>query len=131
MHLGGSTDRAAELLAHCTSWTPVEHLIIYNVTGIGEHEVDAMLAEGRQSLSTIPGVRKVITGRAVKAEAKYRYTWLIRFCHPAVIDSYREHPLHVAFADKLFRPIASDRISIDYQWDEQKPARAPVTETTI
>lgn len=131
MQLGGSTDRAAELLAHCTPWTPVEHLIIYNVTGINEHEVDAMLTEGRQTLGTIPGVREVITARAIKEDARYRYTWLIRFCHPAVIDSYREHPLHVDFADRLFRPIAGDRISIDYQWDEQKPAKLPVAETPI
>ncbi len=46
--------------------------------------------------------------------AKYRYTWLLRFCHPEVIDSYREHPDHIAFADKRFRPVAGGRISIDY-----------------
>jgi len=51
----------------------------------------------------------------VEEDAKYRHTWLVRFCHPAVINSYREHPMHIAFADKLFRPVASERISIDYQ----------------
>jgi len=34
---------------------------------------------------------------------------------PAVIDSYREHPVHVAFADNLFRPVSAERLSIDYQ----------------
>jgi len=51
----------------------------------------------------------------VEEDAKYRHTWLVRFCHPAVINSYREHPMHIAFADKLFRPVAAERISIDYQ----------------
>ena len=115
IHLCGSIDRAAELLTQCTPWAPVEHLIIYNVTGITEHEVNAMKAEGRQALSAIPGVREVVTGRAMKADAKYQYTWLVRFCHPAVIDSYRDHPNHVAFADQHFRPVAGDRVSIDYQ----------------
>jgi len=73
------------------------------------------MAEGRRVLSAIPGVRAVFTGEAVKTDASYRYTWLIRFCHPAVIDSYREHPAHVAFADNLFRPVAGKRISIDFQ----------------
>ena len=41
--------------------------------------------------------------------------WLVRFCHPAVIDSYREHPDHVLFADKLFRPLSGERISIDFR----------------
>ena len=67
------------------------------------------------SLSQIPGVREVFTGEAIQEGAHYRFSWLVRFCHPAVIDSYREHPDHIAFADSLFRPIAGDRISIDYR----------------
>lgn len=73
-----------------------------------------MMADGRRELSTIPGVREVFVGEAIKDDAQYRYTWLVRFCHADVIDSYREHPVHVAFADKCFRPVAGKRISIDY-----------------
>jgi len=94
---------------------PVAHVIIYDVHGIGKANAETMIAEGRQVLSAIPGVREVFTGEAVQNDAKYRYTWLVRFCHTAVIDSYREHPDHVAFANKLFRPVAGERISIDYQ----------------
>jgi len=74
-----------------------------------------MMAEGRRVLSAIPGVREVFTGEAIQTDASYRYTWLVRFCHPAVIDSYREHPAHVAFANNQFRPVAGNRISIDFQ----------------
>jgi fructose-bisphosphate aldolase class II len=77
--------------------------------------VHNIIAEGQRVLSAIPGVREVFTGSAIKDDARYRYTWLVRFCHPAVIDSYRQHPDHVAFADQHFRPIAGDRVSIDYQ----------------
>jgi fructose-bisphosphate aldolase class II len=66
-------------------------------------------------LGAIPGVREVFTGAAVRDGARYRYSWNVRFCHPAVIDSYRYHPDHVAFADTWFRPVAQDRVSIDYQ----------------
>ena len=66
-------------------------------------------------LSSIPGVREVIIGRAIRSDATYFYTWLIRFCHIDVIDSYRNHPKHIDFADTLFRPVAGERISIDYQ----------------
>ena len=113
--LWGSAGRAKALIAECESWAPVEHLIIYNVHGISEDETMAIIDEGRSILSSIPGVLEVLTGTAMKDDDAYRYTWLIRFCHRAVIDSYREHPLHVAFADKLFRPVAAERISIDYQ----------------
>ncbi|MES0328496.1 MAG: Dabb family protein, partial [Gammaproteobacteria bacterium] len=57
----------------------------------------------------------VFTGEAVKENSKFRFCWLVRFCHKAVIDTYREHPDHIAFANKLFRQVADDRISIDYQ----------------
>lgn len=111
----GSVDKAEAVLAHSQSWFPIEHLIIYNVKGINEADTKAMMLEGRRLLSAIPGVREVIIGEAVKQDADYHYTWIMHFCHPAVIDSFREHPDHVAFADKLFRPIAGNRISIDYQ----------------
>jgi len=38
----------------------VEHVIIYNVTGITGHDANAMMAEGRRVLSIIPGVREVV-----------------------------------------------------------------------
>ena len=114
MRLWGAAGRADEVLSCCRPWMPVEHLIIYNVEGIDKSGVEAMIAEGRRVLSAIPGVREVFTGEAVQDDAKYRHTWLVRFCHPAVIDSYREHPDHVTFADTLFRPMAGERISIDY-----------------
>lgn len=123
MRLSGSVGRATEILEQCEPWTPVEHLIIYNVTGITEQDVNDLMIKGQEMLHTIPGVREVIAGRAVKEDAKYRYTWLVRFCHPCVIDSYREHPKHVAFADQYFRPVASDRISIDYKWVDSHTVR--------
>ncbi len=131
MHLWGSAGRATEVLSCSRSWMPVEHLIIYNVPGIDEAHVEAMIAEGRCVLGAIPGVREVVTGKAVKEDAKYRYTWLVRFCHPAVIESYRKHPDHVAFADKLFRPVAVERISIDYQTIEPVVFRSDDAERPI
>jgi len=126
MRLWGSAGRAAEVLSRCRLWMPVEHLIVYNVEEIDQYRVEMIMAEGRRVLGAIPGVREVVTGQAIQENAKYRYTWIVRFCHPAVIDSYREHHDHVAFADNLFRPVAGSRISIDFQTIEttfsiQKP----------
>jgi fructose-bisphosphate aldolase class II len=118
IRLWGSSGKAAELLNECEPWLPVEHLIVYNASITDKAQIDAMMAEGRRVLSRLPGVREVVTGNAIREDAAYRYTWVIRFCHPAVIDSYRGHPDHVAFADNHFRPVAGDRISIDYQATE-------------
>jgi fructose-bisphosphate aldolase class II len=115
MRLWGSAGRAAEVLRQCRVWRSVKHLILYNVAGMGETEVEDMMAAGRRTLGAIPGVREVFTGRSVQDRAAYRYCWLVRFCHPDVIDGYRDHPAHVAFANELFRPLARERISIDYE----------------
>ena len=114
IHLWGAAGRADELLHSCSHWTPVEHLIIYNAAG-NDAEVHDMMVKGRHVLSQIPGVRAVFAGEAVKEGARFRYSWLVHFCHTAVIESYRDHPDHIAFADSLFRPVAGDRISIDYR----------------
>lgn len=116
--LWGGTGRADEIIAECRPWREVEHLIIYNVVGPDPAMASAMMSEGRRVLGAIPGVRHVITGTSVSDGAAYRHCWLVRFAHPAVIDSYREHADHKAFADVHFRPVAADRISIDYRHTE-------------
>jgi fructose-bisphosphate aldolase class II len=114
MEVWGSVGQADAVLDAAEAWRPVQHVIMYNVDGKDDTEAAAMMHEGKRVLSRIPGVRRVITGTAVQSGAKYRYSWLIEFVHEKVIDSYRDAPAHVDFADRLFRPIAGDRISIDY-----------------
>lgn len=109
-----AADKAEAVIKNAAPWSEVEHVIIYNTNDGDEGRVVAMMEEGRRVLSKIPGVRRVVTSRAVTKDAKYQYCWLVRFAHPDVIKTYRDHPDHVAFADTLFRPIAGNRISIDY-----------------
>ena len=131
MRLSGAAGRAAEVLAQCTPWLPVEQVIKYNVESVDEETVEAIMEEGRRILSSIPGVREVVAAKAMKADAKYRYRWLVRFCHPSVIDNYREHPAHVAFANRLLSPLAGERLSIDYATLPSSAAPATTTRTRI
>ena len=110
----GACGKGHAALEACEAWHPVEHLIIYNVSA-DETVAAELAAEGRRVLAAIPGVRAAISGRAVQGNARYQRCWLIRFADAAVIDSYRNHPDHVAYADQHFRPVADDRISIDYE----------------
>ncbi len=114
MELWGSAGQADAVLGEAEAWRPVQHVIIYNVNDQDGAEVTAMMHEGKRALRGIPGVRRVITGTAVQGDTKYQYSWLIEFVHEKVIESYRDDPVHVDFADRLFRPIAGDRISIDF-----------------
>lgn len=124
----GGNGRAGDGLAKCRPWAPVEHVIVYNVDGLDEQGVEAMMAAGREQLGSIPGVLDVFTGRALTDNPQFRYCWLVRFTHPAVIRSYATHPAHVTFADRLFRPVAGKRITIDFQAVGPRSTRAlPVT----
>ncbi len=114
MRLFGSTGRAAELLAQCRPWLPVEHMIVFNAEDVSDAKVNGIMAHGCSVLAKIPGVRRVFAGGAVPDKARYRFCWLIEFTHERVIASYRDHPVHMAFASGLFRPIAGDRMSIDF-----------------
>ncbi|KAF0192622.1 MAG: ketose-bisphosphate aldolase [Gammaproteobacteria bacterium] len=109
-----AADRADAVLSEVAPWSEVEHMIVYNTIDESDEPVLDMMAEGRRVLGNIPGVRRVVTGRAVTKDAKYRYCWLVRFAHAAVINTYRDHPAHVEFANTLFRPRADNRISIDF-----------------
>lgn len=117
--LWGSAKQAAAVLAHARPWREVEHVIVYNFGDDSEHRVPELMRTGRRELSAIPGVRRVFTGDAVAADAKFKHCWLVRFASEAVIPSYRDHPVHRRFADEEFRPYAGDRISIDFRAREE------------
>jgi len=116
--LWGGNGRAAEVLAQCRPWREVEHLVLFKPEASASAEaVAAQFAEGRRALAAIPGVRAVRVGHSVRDDARYSHAWLIRFAHEDVIDHYRDHPAHVAFADQRFRPLAPDRLTTDYRLD--------------
>ncbi len=118
----GGANRAEAVLAAARRFNPVEHVIVYNVNGIEDTQVENIMARGREVLARIPGVRRVVTGWAVSEEPKYRFCWLVEFASQSVIDSYRDHPDHVAFANQWFRSAAGDRVSIDFAHVTQVPA---------
>jgi len=115
IRLWGGAGRADQVLAACRPWRTVEHVVLFNPAGAGPDRVGEVMAEGRRALSRVPGVRQVFTGEAVQGEVRYRLAWLIRFAHPAVIESYRVHPHHQGFAEGMFRPLAEDRLTVDYR----------------
>lgn len=116
MHLWGCGGRAAEVLAQCHAWQEVEHVVLYNVPAtLSESEVAAIMREGKESLQTIPGVMDIRTGHAIQPDGRYRYCWLIRLSGKAAVDVYRDHPVHQRFANKTFRPVADDRLTLDFE----------------
>lgn len=115
LRIWGGAGRAAEVLAQCEPWLPVEHLIVHNVKRLNEQQLKAVMSEGQRLLSNIPGVREVFTGEAIKQDEKYRLCWLIKLSNKKVVKSFREHPDYINFSNNIIlRPYAENILSIDY-----------------
>lgn len=94
----------------------IRHLIVFNIREGATHEECLAMAErGRLELGRIPGVISVSFGVALKKGVRYRYTFVIDLIDEQALADYQHHPLHVAFADIHFRPLAIDRITTDYE----------------
>jgi len=97
----------------------IRHLIVFNIReGATNEECLAVIARGREQLLQIPGVIRLSFGTAVKEDARYRYNLAVDFQDESVIELYKHHPIHVAYADDYFRPLATDRITIDYTLED-------------
>lgn len=110
----GASGRIARLDAACRRRREIEHVVLYNDDGVDEAGLAAVLEEGVRVLGAIPGVRRVFVGRSVTADGRYRHAWVVRLAGEGVVGLYRDHPAHVAFADRRFRPLAPDRMTIDF-----------------
>ena len=114
MRMWGAAGRAAEVLTQCRPWLNVEHVIVYNASGLDAKRLRIAMAEGQRQLAAIPGVREVQVGSVADKSSRYRHCWLIRFASAAVIDNFNQHSAHVAFVDHMLNPEAADRLTADY-----------------
>jgi fructose-bisphosphate aldolase class II len=114
----GATGRAADAARAARPWREVLHAIAFNLdASLDAAERQRLIEEGVECLAQIPGVRAVEAGVALRADARYHYCWAIRFAAPEVVEAYAEHPVHRDYADRRFRPVAGDRLTIDYRLD--------------
>jgi len=103
IRLWGSTGRAAEVLAQCKPWLIAEHVIIHNFVQLEEQQVNRLMAEGREILLTIAGVRGVFTGKAIKEGDKYSCCWIIHLNSQQNIDVLYQHPAYMNFSKNILR----------------------------
>lgn len=110
----GAIGQSSSVTDTCALWCSVEHIVAFNAPELDGAAITDLFAKGIRELGSIPGVRDVKAGEAISDGARYRYCWLIRFASAAVVNFFKHHPAHVAFADRHFRPVAEDRLTTDY-----------------
>ncbi|MGD9740467.1 MAG: Dabb family protein [Bauldia sp.] len=106
--------RARAALAAVRRWRAVEHVVMFNAEGLAEAEIERLFRIGCEALGAVPGVRDVRVARAITPGARYGLCWFVRFANETVAATYKDDPGHVEFADTHFRPVAADRLTIDF-----------------
>ncbi|MCU7967357.1 MAG: class II fructose-bisphosphate aldolase, partial [gamma proteobacterium symbiont of Bathyaustriella thionipta] len=115
LRIWGGAGRAAEVLAQCEPWLPIEHLIIHNMKFNNKQQLNTAVTEGQRLLSNIPGVRGVFTGEAIKQDEKYRLCWLVHLSNKKALESFLEHADYINFSNNIIlRPKTEDLLSINY-----------------
>lgn len=115
LRMWGAAGRAAEVNAQCRPWLNAEHLLLFSFRTQDEARQRAMLLDGRDCLSTVPGVRGVELGSVLEEGSRYQYYWRIRVSHPVVMDGLQRHAAYADCMDGFMRAAAADSLSGDYQ----------------
>ena len=79
---------------------------------------DAFIAQAKETLAPIPGVRnlRVGSGLGVKAERSYPVALVMDFDDDAALEAYQVHPEHQRFVREIVGPIQDDKQVYDYRY---------------
>ncbi len=115
LRMWGAAGRAAEVNAQCRPWLNAEHLLLFSFRSQDEARQRAMLLDGRDCLSTIPGVRGVDLGSVLEESSRYQYYWRIRVSHSVVVDGLQRQAVYADCMDGVMRSVVADSLGGDYQ----------------
>lgn len=115
LRMWGAAGRAAEVNAQCQPWLNAEHLLLFSFRSQDEARQRAMLKEGRDCLSGIPGVRGVELGSVLEEGSRYQYYWRVRVSHSVVLDGLQRHAVYADCMDGIMRSAVADSLGGDYQ----------------
>src|SRR5690606_32303818 len=99
----------------CRPWLNAEHLLLFSFRSQDEARQRAMLLDGRDCLSTIPGVRGVDLGSVLEESSRYQYYWRIRVSHSVVVDGLQRQAVYADCMDGVMRSVVADSLGGDYQ----------------
>ncbi|WP_298139551.1 class II fructose-bisphosphate aldolase [Acidiferrobacter sp.] len=115
MRVWGSAGRAAEVQSRCRPWSNIMHVLMFDAPRLAAPALAALIEEGRQVLSGIPGVRTVQAADMVTEGGRYRHCMLTRLASAVAAEGLHRHPAYTAFMDRRLMPAAADCIAGDYQ----------------
>lgn len=96
------------------------HIVIFWTDPSKPGAADTLVAGAKEYLSQVPGIRHFHVGRMAPShrpvvEQTYQVALNIVFDTKESQDTYQNHPLHLEFVDKVFRPNCAKVLVYDFQ----------------
>ncbi len=93
----------------------ISHLVLIRLRGgLGEEREERFLAQAREVLGPIPGVRDLKVGRNLRPDATHPFALVMDFADQAALEAYQVHPQHRRFLADIIGPIVEDKQVLDY-----------------
>lgn len=91
------------------------HVVLVRLRdGLGQEREDRFLAEAREVLGPIPGVRDLRVGRNLRSGSGHPFALVMDFDDEAALEAYQVHPEHQRFLVEIIGPLIADKLVLDY-----------------
>ncbi len=97
----------------------IAHVVLFRLRPeLSPEEVAAFVAQAREVLGPIPGVKnlRVGAGLGVKAEVDHPVALLMEFEDEDALQGYQVHPEHQRFVHEIAGPVEDDKRVYDYRY---------------
>ncbi len=96
------------------------HVVIFWTDPTKPNAADQLAAGAEKYLRNIPGVKQFHVGRMVPShrpvvDQSYQVALNIVFADKKTQDEYQDHPSHVEFVEKVFKPLCKKVLVYDFQ----------------
>jgi hypothetical protein len=91
------------------------HVVLIRLhAGLGTEREERFLAQAREVLGPIPGVRNLRVGRNLLPASTHPFALVMEFLDEAALQSYQVHPEHQRFLAEIIGPLVEHKQVLDY-----------------
>jgi hypothetical protein len=96
------------------------HVVIFWTDPAKPGAADQLVAGAEKYLRPIPGVQQFQVGRMVPShrpvvDQSYQVALNLVFADKKAQDDYQDHPSHIEFVEKVFKPLCKKVVVYDFQ----------------
>lgn len=96
------------------------HVVIFWTKTEKPDAADELIAGANKYLRPVPGIVNFHVGKMAKShrdvvDQSYQVALNIQFENKAAQDAYQDHPLHLEFVEKAFRPNSAKVVIYDFE----------------